>query len=172
MKRMVKILYNLIGIHLPDSQTKVFGEMSRKIREVLFNKIMNNKGKNINVQGGVKVNGKIILGNNSGIGRNSVLNGKITIGDNVMIGPEVHMYARNHKTSDTSIPMIKQGFEEMKEIIIGDDVWIRSKSYNSSRSKIGNGCIIGAGAVVTKSFDDYCVIGGNPAKLLKKRKEN
>lgn len=38
--------------------------------------------------------------------------------------------------------------------------------------KIGNGCIIGAGAVVTKSFEDYCVIGGNPAKLLKKRKEN
>ena len=135
MKKIAKILYNLIGIHLPDSQSKVFGKMSKMIRGFLFNKIMDNKGKEINVQGGVKVSGKIALGNNSGIGRNSVLNGKITIGNNVMIGPEVHMYARNHKTSDTSIPMIKQGFEEMKEIIIGDDVWIRSKSYNSSGSK-------------------------------------
>lgn len=135
MKKIAKILYNLVGMHLPDSQTKVFGKISKKIRGFLFNRIMNNNGNNINIQCGVRLSGKIHLGDNSGIGRNSTLNGKITIGNNVMIGPEVHMYARNHKTSDITIPMIKQGFEEVKEIIIGDDVWIRSKSYNSSGSK-------------------------------------
>ena len=85
MKKIAKILYNLIGIHLPDSQSKVFGKMSKMIRGFLFNKIMDNKGKEINVQGGVKANGKITLGNNSGIGSNSVLNGKITIGNNVQL---------------------------------------------------------------------------------------
>lgn len=58
----------------------------------------------------------------------------------------------------------------MRTIMIEDDVWIGARAIILPGVKIGKGCIIGAGAVVTKSFDDYSVIGGNPAKLLKLRK--
>lgn len=59
----------------------------------------------------------------------------------------------------------------MRTIMIEDDVWIGARAIILPGVKIGKGCIIGAGAVVTKSFDDYSVIGGNPAKLLKLRKD-
>ena len=58
----------------------------------------------------------------------------------------------------------------MRTIMIEDDVWIGARAIILPGVKIGKGCIIGAGAVVTKSSDDYSVIGGNPAKLLKLRK--
>lgn len=55
------------------------------------------------------------------------------------------------------------------EIIIGDDVWIGTNSIVLSGVTIGQGSVVAAGSVVTKSFPPYSVIGGNPAKLIKKR---
>lgn len=55
------------------------------------------------------------------------------------------------------------------EIIIEDDVWIGTNSIVLSGVTIGQGSVVAAGSVVTKSFPPYSVIGGNPAKLIKKR---
>jgi acetyltransferase-like isoleucine patch superfamily enzyme len=55
------------------------------------------------------------------------------------------------------------------EIIIEDDVWIGSNAVILSNCTIGKGAIIGAGAVVTRNVDSYTVVGGVPAKLVKKR---
>lgn len=55
------------------------------------------------------------------------------------------------------------------EIIIGDDVWIGTNSIVLSGVTIGQGSVVAAGSVVTKSFPPYSVIGGNPARLIKKR---
>lgn len=108
VRKIAKIIYKLVAINLPNSQSKIFGKFSKKIRGYLFNIIMENKGKNINIQKKVELNGKVTLGDNSGISANSILNGQIIIGKNVMIGPQVLMYARNHKTTDVTIPMIEQ----------------------------------------------------------------
>lgn len=54
-------------------------------------------------------------------------------------------------------------------IIIEDDVWIGYGVIILSGVKIGKGSIIAAGSVVTKSFPPYSIIGGNPAKLIRKR---
>ena len=51
-------------------------------------------------------------------------------------------------------------------------MWIGARVTILPGVKIKKGCIIGAGAVVTKSFEEYSVIGGNPAKLIKYRKGN
>ena len=53
--------------------------------------------------------------------------------------------------------------------IIGNDVWIAYRATILSGISIGNGSIVAAGSVVTKSFPDYSIIGGNPAKLIKRR---
>lgn len=58
---------------------------------------------------------------------------------------------------------------EEKEVVIGNDVWIGTRVIILPGVTIGDHSIIGAGAVVTKSFPDYSIIGGVPAKLIKSR---
>lgn len=60
-------------------------------------------------------------------------------------------------------------FDEFERIEIGNDVWIGTDSIILDGVKIGDGAIIGAGAVVTKDVDDYAIVGGVPAKLIRYR---
>lgn len=55
------------------------------------------------------------------------------------------------------------------KIIIEDDVWIGTNVIFLSGITVGQGSVVAAGSVVTKSFPAYSIIGGNPAKLIKKR---
>lgn len=55
------------------------------------------------------------------------------------------------------------------DIMIGNDVWIGRESVIMPGVKIGSGSIVGAYSVVTKDIEPYSVVGGNPAKLIKKR---
>jgi len=55
------------------------------------------------------------------------------------------------------------------DIILEDDVWIGTNSLILSGVKLSRGTVVAAGSVVTKSTDPYSIIGGNPARLIKKR---
>jgi len=68
--------------------------------------------------------------------------------------------------------MRKQGFAESLPITIGNDVWIGRRVIILPGVVIGDGCVIGAGAVVTKSLPPYSVAVGNPARIVKNRKNN
>ena len=61
-------------------------------------------------------------------------------------------------------------FSEYAQTTIGNDVWIGSKCLIKGGVTIGDGCVIGAGAVVTKDISPYSVAAGVPAKVIKKRK--
>lgn len=56
-----------------------------------------------------------------------------------------------------------------KKVVIGNDVWIGSHSIVLGGVLIGDGAVIGAGAVVTKDVPPYAVVGGVPAKIIKYR---
>lgn len=58
------------------------------------------------------------------------------------------------------------------DVIIGNDVWIGMNSTILSGVHIGNGCVIAANAVVTKDVEAYSIVGGNPAKVIRKRFDN
>ena len=96
--------------------------------------------------------------------------GGVKIGKYVMMGPEVHIYTQNHDFQKTDIPMSQQGFAEEKPVVIEDDVWIGSRVTILPGVRICSGSIIGASAVVTKDVLPYCVVAGNPAKIVKTRK--
>lgn len=90
-------------------------------------------------------------------------NGKIFIGKGTYIAPNVGIITENHdvKNLDMHTPA--------KDVIIGEKCWIGMNSMILPGVELGKNTIVGAGAVVTKSFKEgNCVIAGNPARLLRK----
>lgn len=88
-------------------------------------------------------------------------NGGVWIGNYVTIAPNCGIISGNHDVLDHSKHV-------NKEIRIGDYCWIGMNSMILSGVILGPRTIVAAGAVVTKSFPDgYCIIGGNPAKIIK-----
>lgn len=110
------------------------------------------------------------MGSYSSIGANSYIgcSGMIKIGDNVMIGPHCTMIAENHNYSDLEIPMIKQGVSN-KGIEIKDNVWIGANVTILDGVTVESGCILAAGAVITKSTEPDGIYAGVPAKRIKER---
>lgn len=87
--------------------------------------------------------------------------GKIFVGDYTQIGPNVGIISANHDLTD-SRNHIKS------EVIIGKYCWIGMGAIILPGVQLGNYTIVAAGSVVTKSFvEGFCVIGGNPAKVIK-----
>ena len=75
-----------------------------------------------------------------------------------------------HKGASTFLEIYKKIDEDNNiQVEIGNDVWIGSHVLILGGVKIGDGAIIGAGAVVTKDVEPYCIVGGVPAKTIRKR---
>ena len=81
----------------------------------------------------------------------------------------VLMFTNEHRHDDLTVPMGLQGRTEVEPIVIGNDVWIGSRSLIMKGVHIGDGAIIAAGSVVTKDVPPYEIWGGNPARFLKSR---
>ncbi|MEI5994498.1 chorismate mutase [Candidatus Enterococcus mansonii] len=88
----------------------------------------------------------------------------ITIGDNCMFGPNAQLYTATHPLHPVKR---NSGLEYGKPITLGNNVWLGGGVVITPGVTLGNNVVVAAGAVVTKSFPDNCVIGGNPAKLIK-----
>lgn len=139
------------------------------LRAVFGRMYLTQCGRNVDIEKKTRFSHRLRLGTNSGIGAGARLYGPITIGENVMMGPECWIYTQNHETADVTIPMREQGPQPERPVVIGNDVWIGGRVTILPGVHIGNGVIIGAGAVVTKDVPDFAVVGGNPAKILKMR---
>ena len=118
------------------------------------------------------VGNSLKIGNNVGVNHYCFIGvrGNITIGDNVIFGPRVNVFSENHIFNSLDVPIKNQGVEK-KDTIIGNDVWIGASVSIMPGVKIGNGCVIAAGSVVTKDVPDFSVIAGVPAKIIKNRKK-
>ena len=141
----------------------------KQIRGFCGKLILSKCGKHVNIEKGAEFPSSVELGDYSGIGIRAHINGKVIIGNYVMMGPDVCIYTKNHAYERTDIPMALQGFSPEKPVIIENDVWIGSRVIILPGVHVGRGAIIGAGAVVTKDVPDYAVVGGNPARIIKKR---
>jgi acetyltransferase-like isoleucine patch superfamily enzyme/glycosyltransferase involved in cell wall biosynthesis len=156
--------------HLPASSTRYAG-WCRAVRRACCMGLFRLAGKNINVERGAVfgTGSKISIGDNSGIGVNCRLSGEVRIGRNVMMGPEVLFITTTYQHKCIDVPMIEQGFAEDRPIVIGDDVWIGTRCILLPGVNIGNGVILGAGSVVSKSLPDHVVAAGNPVRVIRSR---
>jgi len=164
------VLYFAFARYLPVSYSRLSLGLSKPFRALLCRYMFRKCGKNVNVERGAWFGYNLEIGDNSGIGVNAQLYtaGGIVIGDNVMMGPDVVILTQNHRYDDITRPMREQGYESAP-VIIEDDVWIGTRVIVLPGVRIGQGSIIAAGAVVTRDIPPFSIVGGNPAKVIKKR---
>ncbi|MGM0634765.1 MAG: acyltransferase [Bacteroidota bacterium] len=111
---------------------------------------------------------KVVIGENTSINRNSMIMGLVTIGNNCAIAPGCVIVGSNHSFDNSKENIKDQGLSR-KGIIVEDDVWFGANVVVLDGVKIGKGCVIGAGSVVTKSIPEYSIAVGNPCKVIKQR---
>ena len=169
MKKLLLICYYAAFWRIPMQPFPGF-QIGYKVRGLVVKCLLRHCGKGIVVKNRCYFgNGsRLSVGNNSQLGQNSRLQGTIFIGDDCVMGPDVVIMATSHGYDRTDIPIRLQGGWE-KPIRIGNDVWIGTRVIILPGVELGNHCIVAAGAVVTKSFPPYSIIGGVPARLLKSR---
>lgn len=164
------LIYYSVARHLPMS-TRPYAVGCRRVRAALARWMFADCGENVNVEHGADFfsGRQVSIGDNSGLGVDSLILGPVTIGANVMMGPRVMLLATNHNTSRVDIPMIRQGMKEDRRIVIEDDVFIGAGAIILAGRRVGTGAIVGAGAVVSVDVLPYTTVVGNPARALRTR---
>ena len=119
-----------------------------------------------------KISNDLVAGPYVFIAKDCIIYPNVKIGDYTMLAPSVKIIGGDHNIDKIGIPMIFSGREELRETVIGKDVWIGANSIIFTGVKIGNGAIIAAGSVVTKDVEPYNIAGGVPAKFLRIRFNN
>lgn len=111
--------------------------------------------------------GDVTIGDYSRIGIHCTVIGPVCIGHHVNLAQGITVTALNHNFNDTNRRIDEQGITT-KPVVIGDDVWIGANAVILPGVSIGSHAVIAAGAVVTSDVEDYTVVGGVPAKVIKK----
>jgi len=111
----------------------------------------------------------IQIGRDSLIGEYNVLRGQggVHIGDRVYTSPHVQIVAVNHVFRDPERPFSEQGITA-EGIAIDDDVWIGSGAVITDGVHVGRGAVVAAGAVVIADVPPHTVVGGVPARVIRR----
>jgi len=116
---------------------------------------------------------KIEMGTQLAVGERCYLNsgvtildgGSVSIGDDVLIGPNVQIYSVGHPLD---YKLRAEGKQVLKPVVIESNVWIGGGSIICPGVVVGKYSVIAAGSVVTKNVAVGVMVGGNPAKFIKK----
>ncbi len=138
-------------------------------REEKIREIFGQAGKNIYVESHFKCD----YGYNISVGDNFYANFDcvfldvcpIEIGDNCFLAPGVHIYTATHPLDAAERT---SGIESAKPVKIGDNVWIGGRAVINPGITIGNNVVVASGSVVVKDIPDNVLVGGCPAKIIKK----
>lgn len=100
-------------------------------------------------------------------GMHIVGGGKVIIGNYFHSGMECMIITQNHNYEGEMIPYDTTSI--LKNVTIGDFVWLGNRVIIVGNVNIGEGAIIAAGSVVCKDIPPCAIVGGNPAKIIKYR---
>lgn len=163
--KLFKMLLSTIGSILPKSYHPFGKFLGRNFRNWCTKNIAAKTGKNINIEKGASIQPGVILEDGANVGVDCLIGPNTTIGKNVMMAPECQIYTRNKKFNKQKKKF--EGYENIKPVIINDNCWLGARVLIMPGVTIGEGCVVAAGAVVTKDMPPYSVVAGNPAKAVK-----
>lgn len=140
-----------------------FFEVKRK----LLNSIGYSIGKETKIVGPIECSGKLKIGERCWIGKNLRINGDgtVVIGDNCDLGPEITFQTGGHKIGNADR---RAGEGEMFNQVVGTGTWIGGRSTICNSTLIGTGCIIAGCACVIHDVPDNTLVGGVPAKVIRR----
>lgn len=118
----------------------------------------------------IVLSGDITIGEHSYFNSGRIASGrgsKVVIGKWCAIAYNVNIHAITHDPDDATGPEESRG-AKVGDIIIEDNVWIGSNTFILPGVKIGKGSVVAANAVVTKDVPERTVVGGVPAKVIKR----
>ncbi len=149
-----------------------FNKLKRKAFRYYYTtkakKKLRHYGRDLYVNGPCVFGGKVSVGNHCSFNGIQILGGGcVTIGNYFHSGTECMILTQNHNYEGTEIPYDSTYI--LKNISIGDCVWLGNRVLIVGNVTIGEGSIIGAGSVVTKDIPPFAIVGGNPAKVIKFR---
>lgn len=112
----------------------------------------------------------IEIGDNVGISENCFIQvrGKVILENEVILGPSVKIFSENHNFQYKDQSIVKQGTNR-KGVLIKEGAWVGSNAVILDGVTVGQNAVIAAGSIVNKDVEAFAVVGGNPAKLIKKR---
>lgn len=87
----------------------------------------------------------------------------IEVGDNSVVSQGTYLCSAGHGIESLMLPL------KTAPIVIGNNVWVAADAFIAPGITIGEGAVVGARAVVVKDVEPWTVVGGNPAKVIKKR---
>ncbi|MCF2447052.1 putative colanic acid biosynthesis acetyltransferase [Dyadobacter sp. CY345] len=106
----------------------------------------------------------LTMGNISCIGPDVQLHiGKTFLGSKVTISQRSYLCSASHEITSLNTPFVSG------KIVVGDYAWIAAESFVMMNVTIGEGAIVGARSAVFRDVEPWNVVGGNPAKYIKKR---
>ena len=111
--------------------------------------------------------GDVVIGDYTRIGIHNTIIGPVTIGSHVNLAQGITVTALNHIFEDKTKRIDEQGVST-KPVIISDDVWIGANAVILPGVTIGRHAVVAAGAVVTTDVPENTVVGGVPAKIIKR----
>lgn len=144
---------------------------SRTLRNAWLKLYLAEFGSGTSVQSGCRfLNGrKIHLGKRNVINFGCLFDGRkfhIRTGDDVSIGPEAAILTLGHD------PQSSDFADRGGDVIIGNHAWVAYRAVILPGITIGDGAVIGAGAIVTKNVEPYTIAAGNPARKIGERNRN
>jgi len=112
----------------------------------------------------------IELGDRVGFNYGCYVNGYggLTVGDDTNFGPYSIVHTANHELGDGTRSILEFGWRK-QPVTIGANVWIGMGACVLPGRTIGDGCVVGAGAVVARDLEPWTIAVGNPARPIKER---
>lgn len=133
----------------------------------LLNSIRISVGEGTKVVGPLYCTGRLTIGKDCWVGRNLRVegNGEVTVGDRCDIAPDVTFYTGGHELGSAER---RAGVGASYRQSVGDGTWLGARTAIINETRVGNGCVVAACACVVHDVEDHTLVGGVPAKTIRR----
>ncbi len=162
--QVIRLIWGIVWVVFASWLPRNMGSGWKRVLLRMFGAKM---GKNSNVYSSAKVYypANLVMGNNTCLASEvDCYNvAPIILEDNVTVSQGTFLCTASHDIEDPMHPLITA------PIVIKDQSWVGSRAFVGMGVTIGQGSVVGATASVYKNVEPWTVVGGNPAKFIKKR---